>query len=502
MLILIHWMLFVWTKMIMMRSRFASICLFSFACAIAFTEYFLYAPAILQDISDDLLSQGPEEEIQNILSQQEMSDTDSPNKELDNAQIGVVQPYKATTPDSQQQNALPPEEIKEAPFENSLNHTIIIENGETILSALDKIGINKNEAYVSASALSKVINLRHIKSGQKIVVSVKKVEDDILKLDSLEFRPDKLSKILVKRDQSGKFFAEKILVPIKKVLRNVSGMFDPASPIASLQKCGIKNGIANEAFMLLNNVAKPKAEKSHIGFEILYQDCYNNEGESVSSPSLLYTSALINGKIFKIYKFENNGKAQYVDSAGKILQIKSKKSNSELSKPFAQKHQITSHFGTRVHPIHRTRIHHNGVDFAASIGTPVYAAADGTVVKAHYCSGYGKYISLKHSSSTKTGYGHLSKICVKNGQNVSKGQLIAYSGNTGRTTGPHLHFETIQNGKFVNPLNSIKLQNESQNLSHTEMLKFNQQKRDVNIQIVGLNQIVNNKTAAGPKQYS
>jgi len=111
----------------------------------------------------------------------------------------------------------------------------------------------------------------------------------------------------------------------------------------------------------------------------------------------------------------------------------------------------TSGYGVRIDPFTRRRRFHNGLDIRVSIGTPVGAAADGVVIAAGWAGGYGKMIKIRHYNGYTTLYGHLSRIYVRIGQRVKRGQIIGRSGNTGRTTGPHLHFTVWYKGKPVNP---------------------------------------------------
>lgn len=114
--------------------------------------------------------------------------------------------------------------------------------------------------------------------------------------------------------------------------------------------------------------------------------------------------------------------------------------------------RLTSNFGMREHPILGGRRAHKGIDLAAPTGTPIYATADGTVSKAEWFSGYGLYVSLEHGGQMQTRYGHMSRLNVANGQHVRKGEIIGYVGSTGRSTGPHLHYEVRVAGEAVNPL--------------------------------------------------
>ena len=114
--------------------------------------------------------------------------------------------------------------------------------------------------------------------------------------------------------------------------------------------------------------------------------------------------------------------------------------------------KLTSSYGMRTHPVTGGRRAHKGIDLAAPTGTPVYATADGMVERANWFSSYGKFIKIDHGASMETRFAHLSRISVSAGERVKKGQLIGYVGSTGRSTGPHLHYEVRIDGRAVNPM--------------------------------------------------
>ena len=113
--------------------------------------------------------------------------------------------------------------------------------------------------------------------------------------------------------------------------------------------------------------------------------------------------------------------------------------------------RTASGYGYRIHPIYQTRIFHKGMDFACDIGTPVYATADGVVKNARYERGYGYIVTIDHGYGYETRYAHLKSMNVKRGQHVVRGETIALSGNSGRSTGPHVHYEVLLRGNPVNP---------------------------------------------------
>ncbi|MGY8973441.1 MAG: M23 family metallopeptidase [Sphingomonadales bacterium] len=114
--------------------------------------------------------------------------------------------------------------------------------------------------------------------------------------------------------------------------------------------------------------------------------------------------------------------------------------------------RLTSDYGMRTHPVLGGRRSHKGVDLSAPTGTPIYATADGYISKAEWFSSYGKYVSIEHGANLQTRFAHMSDIAVTAGSRVKKGDIIGYVGSTGRSTGPHLHYEVRIDGKAVNPV--------------------------------------------------
>lgn len=127
----------------------------------------------------------------------------------------------------------------------------------------------------------------------------------------------------------------------------------------------------------------------------------------------------------------------------------------QFIRPVSYQHKINSKYGMRIHPVLGGKRMHTGVDFAAPTGTPIYAAQSGKVIFSDWKGGYGKTVIIKHDNKYSSLYGHASKLLVSNGEYVQRGQKIALVGSTGRSTGPHLHFEILENGNRINPENKI-----------------------------------------------
>ena len=159
------------------------------------------------------------------------------------------------------------------------------------------------------------------------------------------------------------------------------------------------------------------------------------------------------GRDIATYRYVNSkGDKIYLDETGKSIK------KSLLRTP-VNGARISSSFGYRKHPILGYTKLHKGIDFAAPYGTPVYAAGSGKVSFSGWYSSYGKYVKIEHNSTYKTAYAHLSKIprSIKKGKRVKQGDVIGYVGSTGRSTGPHLHYEVYQSSKAINP-NKVKIQ--------------------------------------------
>lgn len=480
--------------LVIRRSHFVSICLLALASSIALTEYIMYSP-VVSDVSDDgnvLFLDNDSKLLSNNNDDQtgsESEDSIVKNFESDSDVKTMDTPGTDTT-----QIPLADEQV--TVDDKTIDITLTLDSGDTIASLLTRAGFKKSDIYSATAELSKVVNIRSLKIGQEITVKGSR-EAGETHLDSFELKPDPRYRVVVSKTQNGKFKAEKIEIPIKKVVKTASGVMSAKDPVGTIVACGVKRSIATEAVRTLEQLINMRSSKEPMNFEFLYRDFYDNEGNIVTKPELLYASALINGKIFRVYKFQYKGSAEYVDSNGVTLKSMVK-SRSMLNKPLNSM-KITSGYGSRVHPVHGVYKRHTGVDLKASIGTPIYAAADGKVLKACYYSGYGKYVRIKHAGEVDTAYGHLSRMIVRPGQRVRQGQVIGYVGVTGVTTGPHLHYEVMKNGKFINPISVVK--QAPQKLNGQKLSKFNQFKKEVNLQVVGLTPNIGKK-ASKIKKFS
>jgi len=321
-----------------------------------------------------------------------------------------------------------------------------VKSGDNIVTMMKNQGISNAEANRAAAVLSKIYDLKKVRPGQ--TVTIVKNEG----LFSVTLRDKDYNKFSAVRDETGEFIALTAEAQIEIRKSTINGIVT-SSFSQSAENQGIPKAIAAQFIRAFNDVINFKTDL-HPGdsFEAVFEERFNDLGENLGNSRLLYGSLKIRNQVYNRYYFKStNGAWGYYDEQGN-----SQKQAINVWPVGAAK--ITSRFGTRRHPILMYTMHHSGVDYAAPIGTPVGAAADGKIVYIGTKGGYGKYVQIKHEQGYATAYAHLNSYNknLKVGSFVKQGDIIAYSGNTGRSTGPHLHFEVIKNGQKIDPLGAGK----------------------------------------------
>ena len=180
-------------------------------------------------------------------------------------------------------------------------------------------------------------------------------------------------------------------------------------------------------------------------FQIMYEVYLDDDKKVIESGEILFANLNLSGKNNNLYFYKDSKNQGHYDAAGRSI-VKT------LMKTPINGARLSSKFGMRKHPIDGFNKMHRGTDFAAPLGTPIMASGDGTVIKVGWCGGGGNCVKIKHNSTYQTVYAHMSKFAsrIKSGTRVKQGQIIGYVGSTGKSTGPHLHYEVIQNGKRIN----------------------------------------------------
>ncbi len=180
-------------------------------------------------------------------------------------------------------------------------------------------------------------------------------------------------------------------------------------------------------------------------FKIVYDKYFDGNGQFVESGSIQFAYMSVNGREFTFYKFGSDKDFGYFSANGKSVE-------KALMKTPINGARLSSSFGKRKHPILGFTKKHYGTDFAAKSGTPIMASGSGTIISAKWCGGGGNCIKIKHNSTYQTVYAHMKSFArgMKKGKKIRQGQIIGYVGSTGMSTGPHLHYEVIENGKRIN----------------------------------------------------
>lgn len=339
---------------------------------------------------------------------------------------------------------------------------ITLSKGENFVEALKRAGVRATDRINAAQAFGKLQDLRRLRPGQSFHLTVAEPNKTIFQLYSeektsnqhlkaLEFRASPENRISLTRTLDGGFAAEKTAVEITTQLMTVQGNIEGSLYLSAKKQGAPDQTIANLANTFAYDVDFQREIFGGDEFEAIFEVNYDDEGALVSSGDILFARLKWRGKVKEkgYYRFaaENGGsRADFFDYHGqsaKRLLMKTPIDGARLS----------SGFGTRKHPILGYRKAHKGVDFAARRGTPIYAAGDGVVERANRYGSFGNYIKIRHSNNYKTAYAHLKgfKKGIRAGKRVEQGDIIGYVGTTGRSTGPHLHYEVHYKGKQVNP---------------------------------------------------
>ncbi len=355
-----------------------------------------------------------------------------------------------------------------------------LQEGETFTGALKQADLQDDEINDVVNIISKKIDLRKLKVGTLIETYTKSVNNKKI-INEIIIYPDIEKKIYVKK-VNNKFVAGED----KKKLFSKLKLYEVEihnSIYESLKKIDTPDEIIMEFVQLYSFDIDfqrdiRKGNKIKIFFEI-YTDSQNNY---IKSGNINFSEIILNDESYELYRFQSEGDefVEYFNNDGKSA-------TKALMKTPINGARLSSGFGMRKHPILGYNKKHQGVDFAAPTGTPIMAAGTGHIEFVGNNGGAGKYIRIKHLNGYKTSYSHLSKYAsgIQKNIKVQQGQVIGYVGNTGLSTGPHLHYEVIFNGKRINPM-KMKLPSGKQ-LKDKNLEIFLAEKNRINAEISELN---------------
>ena len=321
----------------------------------------------------------------------------------------------------------------------------IAQSGDTYQSIINKIQIDNIEEKKILAAIKKEKSLKVLKINQKFNFKI----DNMLSKKVLEFtiETDKKNEILfTKLNDNQGFISEKIKKNFKKKITYKETIITE-SLYNSAIKLGIKPNIIIEFARLYGfQVDFQRDIWKNDSFQIIYEEFINEDNKIVDTGEIIFANLNLQDTDLQLYKHEyEKNKVDYFDENGKSIK-------KTLMKTPINGARLSSSYGKRKHPILGYTKMHTGTDFAAPKGTPIMASGDGKITKAGWCGGGGNCVKIKHNNKYQTVYAHMSKFGkgIKKGVRVKQGQIIGYVGSTGMSTGPHLHYEVIENGKKVN----------------------------------------------------
>lgn len=340
--------------------------------------------------------------------------------------------------------------VKEAKVEGFTdvpqNFLVSVEPGDTLADILQEKRIPKKEAVLIVQALSRHINLRKIRVGEKVSILVKFNADGVAELLRLSIAKDKVNHVEVVKTEAGQYKAS----PIAKEMKQVSELANiviKGSVYLSARKHNVPSSVINQVVAAYSyDVNFQRDVKSGDSLCVFYEKNVDAKTGSAESGNLLYASLRVGSRSIPVYAYDAGSGTGFFYKDGQSVK------KAFMSTP-VKGARISSGFGLRIHPISGHKKFHQGVDFAANTGTSVVAAADGKVVRSSWYGGYGHCIEVKHANGYSTLYGHLSAYAngVRPGANVYQGKTIGFVGSTGSSTGPHLHFELRKQGVPINP---------------------------------------------------
>ncbi|MFL6689087.1 MAG: M23 family metallopeptidase [Alphaproteobacteria bacterium] len=360
--------------------------------------------------------------------------------------------------------------------------TITLDRGDTLVGALTDAGVSQEDANAAILALARVYDPKAVRAGETFDISFTTVpeqpvaqiiytppqqsadamtdgdasisgalesvpETPVGKLLSLSYSPTVDHEITISRGAHGAFATQDVHKTLQARFHRAGATIDSSLYLAAMQAGIPADVVVKMIHMFSYEVDFQRDLKPGNSFEVLYNYYYTPDGQPAKEGDIQYAAMNVGGRTLALYRYQAKGDgADYFDNRGQSAR-------SMLMKTPVDGARITSGFGMRFHPVLGYSRMHKGVDFGVPIGTPVMAAGSGMVQQEGRLGGYGNFMLVNHQNGYSTAYGHLSRFApgIHAGSRVRQGQVIAYSGNSGMSTGPHLHYEIRIHDSQVNP---------------------------------------------------
>ena len=320
----------------------------------------------------------------------------------------------------------------------------IVEKGDTFKKIVKQLNLSPTEKELVVNKLSKFKFVNNLYRGQKISFKINNSKP--IKVFEISIEKSK-TKVFVfdRKDGLDKFEHKEINKNLNQIIVYKESIITNSLYSSAINK-GIEPNIIIEFARIYGfQIDFQRDIWKNDSFQIIYETFLDSDNKVLDTGKILYANLILQGKENDLYIFKTKDGYEHFDPAGKSV----KKS---LMKTPINGARLSSNFGVRKHPILGYNKMHRGTDFAAPEGTPIMASGDGKIVRARWCGGGGNCIKIKHNSTYSTVYAHLKNFSrgIREGAIVKQGQIIGYVGSTGMSTGPHLHYEVIINGKKVN----------------------------------------------------
>lgn len=349
---------------------------------------------------------------------------------------------------------------------------IQVGSGDTLSDVLVRAGVEAGDAAQAIEALRDVYNPRALKAGQKVTVTFEKPSYGfgIGDFHKVSLNADPIREVAARR-HGGSFAGEESKRPVSRQIAHYTGIIR-SSLFESAQSAGVPVPVIVAMIRALSyDVDFQREVQSGDAFDVMFEGFYDNRGKLVRHGDLMFASMTLSGTPIALFRYEDaSGIADFYNGKGESVR------KSLLRTP-VDGARISSGFGVRRHPILGYTKMHKGIDFAVPTGTPIMAAGDGVVEMAGFNGAYGNYVRLRHSNGYGTAYAHMSRIAtgVRPGKRIQQGQIVGFVGSTGRSTGPHLHYEILQGKTQINPM-SVKIPTGTK-LTGKELDRFRTAKR-------------------------
>ncbi|MDC2969020.1 M23 family metallopeptidase [Candidatus Pelagibacter sp.] len=321
----------------------------------------------------------------------------------------------------------------------------VVQNGDTFENIIDSLIIPSEEKKLFLDTVNRQKEIKTLNQNQEIYFKIDR--KDNVRIIEFKVEINKKKDVVFLRDENLLNFSSKIEEKIlNKVIIFKEGIIE-SSLYNTAIKLGIKpNTIVEFARLYGFQVDFQRDIWKGDTFQIIYEQFENEDRSLIETGDIIFANLNTQGNDLNLYKFElEKNKIDYYDENGKSMK-------KTLMKTPINGARLSSPYGKRKHPILGFTKMHTGTDFAAPTGTPIMASGDGVVTRAQWCGGGGNCVKIKHNSVYQTVYAHMSKFGrgIKKGVRVKQGQIIGYVGSTGLSTGPHLHYEVIENGRKIN----------------------------------------------------